>query len=139
MAYEPVNVGDSGGRAAVAGAMLQPDDTVKEVIEFVKALLKHDRIDLDKKKKGAVASPRGATDGKRSTATHAIESVGGKKVLTACPLLFWPPLKMGERVSDQPALALRSWRQHVGRTPGRVFPSSLGLRLGFPPLPLRFP
>ena len=29
----------------------------KEVIEFVKALLEHDRIDLDKKKKGAVASP----------------------------------------------------------------------------------
>ena len=54
----------------------------KEVIEFVKALLEHDRIDLDKKKKGAVASPPGATDGKRITATHAIESVGGKKVLT---------------------------------------------------------
>jgi hypothetical protein len=49
---------------------------------FVKALLKHDRIDLDKKKKVRWLAPPGATDGKRSTATHAIESVGGKKVLT---------------------------------------------------------
>src|SRR5262249_57257510 len=106
MAYEPVNVGDSGGRAAVAGAMLQPDDTVKEVIEFVKALLKHDRIDLDKKKKGAVASPRGATDGKRSTATHAIESVGGKKVLTAWSPPFAPPFKIRVSFSGQPPPAL---------------------------------
>jgi len=127
MAYEPVNVGDSGGRAAVAGAMLQPDDTVKEVIEFVKALLKHDRIDLDKKKKGAVASPRGATDGKRSTATHAIESVGGKKVLTACPLLLRPPLKLREAFADQPALAFRIGHQRVGRTEGRFSRSSCDL------------
>src|SRR4029077_15731233 len=80
MAYEPVNVGDSGGRAAVVGAMPQPDDTDKEVTEFVKSLLEHDRIDLDKKKKGAVASAAGATDGKRSATTHAIKTVGGKKV-----------------------------------------------------------
>src|SRR5262249_60051312 len=119
MAYEPVNVGDSGGRAAVAGAMLQPDDTVKEVIEFVKALLKHDRIDLDKKKKGAVASPRGATDGKRSTATHAIESVGGKKVLTACPPLLRPPLKMRGRVVGPPAPAFPRGHPRDGRTQGR--------------------
>jgi hypothetical protein len=80
--HEPVNVGASGGRAAVVGAMPQPDDTNKEVIEFVKTLLEHDRIDLDKKKKGAVARAADATDGKRSTTTHAIKSVGGKKVLT---------------------------------------------------------
>jgi hypothetical protein len=79
--YEPVNVGASGGRAAVLGAMPQPDDTDKEVIEFVKSLLEHDRIDLDKKKKSAVASAAGTTDGKRSATTHAIKTVGGKKVL----------------------------------------------------------
>jgi hypothetical protein len=41
--------------------------------------VEHGRIDLDKKKKGAVAR---APDGKQSTTTHAIKSVGGKKVLT---------------------------------------------------------
>ena len=50
MAHEPVNIGASGGRAAVMGAMPHPENTDKEVIEFVKALLEHDRIDLDKKK-----------------------------------------------------------------------------------------
>jgi hypothetical protein len=79
IAYEPVNVGASGGRAAVMGAMPQPEDTDKEVIEFVKALLEHDRIDLGKKKKSAIAS---AADGKKNAATHAVKSVGGKKVLT---------------------------------------------------------
>lgn len=80
IAHEPVNVGGSGGRAAVMGAMPQPEDTDKEVIEFVKALLEHDRIDLDKKKKSATASA--AADGKKNAATHAVKSVGGKKMLT---------------------------------------------------------
>ena len=79
VAHEPVNVGGSGGRAAVIGVMPQPDDTDMETIEFVKTLVEHGRIDLDKKKKGAVAR---APDGKQSTTTHAIKSVGGKKVLT---------------------------------------------------------
>ena len=48
--HEPVNIGASGGRATVMGAMPHPEDTEKEVMEFVKVLLEHDRIDLDKKK-----------------------------------------------------------------------------------------
>jgi hypothetical protein len=77
MAYEPVNVGDSGGRAAVVGAMPQPDDTDKEVIEFVKALLKHDRIDLDKKKKVrwlAPPAPRTANGVLRHTPSRVWEA-----------------------------------------------------------------
>lgn len=80
IAHEPVNVGGSGGRAAVMGAMPQPEDTDKEVIEFVKALLEHDRIDLDTKKKSVMASA--AEDGKKNAATHAVKNVGGKKMLT---------------------------------------------------------
>jgi hypothetical protein len=77
VAHEPVNVGSSGGMAAVMGAMPQPADTDKEVIEFVKTLLKHGRIDLAKKKTGAVAGVAGES----TSATHAIKHVGGKKVL----------------------------------------------------------
>jgi hypothetical protein len=94
IAHEPVNIGASGGRAAVMGAMPQPEDTDKEVIEFVKALLEHDRIDLGKKKQATGASRRSlvagrgaaegerSADGKKQAATHTVKSVGGKKVLT---------------------------------------------------------
>jgi hypothetical protein len=51
-------------------------DTEAEVQSFVKSLLEHGRIDLGKPKKGAVA----AVDREGGT-THAIKSVGGKKVL----------------------------------------------------------
>jgi hypothetical protein len=77
VAHEPVNVGNSGGVAAVMGAMPQPHDSEKEVIEFVKMLLEHDRIALDKKKTGAVAG----AGGKQTSTTHAVKNVGGKKVL----------------------------------------------------------
>lgn len=83
VAHEPVNVGGSGGQAAVMGMMPQAEDTEKEVLEFVKALLEHDRIDLDKKKTSAIAmAMANADDGKKNAATHAVKNVGGKKVLT---------------------------------------------------------
>jgi hypothetical protein len=78
IAHEPVMIGGSGGQAAVMGIMPHGADTEAEVQSFVKSLLKHDRIDLGKKtkKKGLVASLDG-----ESHATHAIKTVGGKKVL----------------------------------------------------------
>src|SRR5262249_37467737 len=74
--HEPVLVGNSGGQAAVMGAVPNPFDTESEVQSFVKALLAHDRIELPAKRRGAVATSR-----KIGQATHAIKSVGGKKVL----------------------------------------------------------
>lgn len=103
IAHEPVNVGASGGRAAVMGAMPHPEDTDTEVAEFVKALLEHDRIDFGKKKKAAVATRRSlvadsgaaeggrSADGKRLSATHAVKSVGGKRVLTRIRFLCGSP------------------------------------------------
>ena len=76
MAHEPVIVGGSGGRAAVMGGMPNTEDTDNEVIEFVKSLMEHDRIDLGKKKSAIAA------DGDTSAATHAVKSVGGRKVLS---------------------------------------------------------
>jgi hypothetical protein len=69
-------VGSSGRRAAVMGAIPQSADTESEVRAFVKSLLEHDRIEVGKAKKSAVAA---STHFGR--ATHAIKSVGGKKVL----------------------------------------------------------
>jgi hypothetical protein len=79
VAPESVMVGGSGGQAAVMGLMPHATDTEAEVQSFVKSLLQHDRIALDdkkSKKKGLVAS---LGDGRH--ATHAIRTVGGKKVL----------------------------------------------------------
>jgi hypothetical protein len=76
MTREPVIVGASGNRAAVLGAVPHASDTDTEVRAFVETLLEHRRIDLGTSKKGAVSD---ATH--PSHTTHAIRSVGGKKVL----------------------------------------------------------
>jgi Fungalysin metallopeptidase (M36) len=76
MTREPVIVGASGNRAAVLGAVPHASDTDTEVRAFVETLLEHRRIDLGTSKKGAVSA---ATH--PSHTTHAIRSVGGKKVL----------------------------------------------------------
>jgi len=79
IAHEPVMVGASGGRASVMGAMPHPENTDVEVQSFVESLLEHGRIDLGKskaKKKSAIASSK-----QIGTTTHAIKTVGGKKVL----------------------------------------------------------
>jgi Fungalysin metallopeptidase (M36) len=76
IAHEPVMIGGSGGRASIMGAMPNGADTEAEVRSFVTSLLEHGRIDLGKPKKGAVASVNREGD-----TTHAIKSVGGKKVL----------------------------------------------------------
>ncbi len=74
--YEATMVGSSGRRAAVMGAIPQSADTESEVRAFVKSLLEHDRIEVGKAKKSAVASSK-----QFGQATHAIKSVGGKRVL----------------------------------------------------------
>jgi hypothetical protein len=73
---EPVLVGESGGHAAVMGAVPNPVDTESEVRSFVESLLKHDRIEIPGTRRGAVASTK-----RSGKPTHAVKSVGGKKVL----------------------------------------------------------
>ena len=72
-------IGGSGGRAAVMGAMPHAADTDSEVLEFVKSLMEHGRVDLGKKKQAAT---RMVATGRMGTATHAIKSVGGRSVLS---------------------------------------------------------
>ena len=79
LAHEPVMIGGSGGRAAVMGAMPHAADTDSEVLEFVKSLMEHGRVDLGKKKQAAT---RMVATGRTGTATHAIKSVGGRSVLS---------------------------------------------------------
>jgi len=76
--HEPVLVGNSGGHAAVMGIAPNPVDTESEVHSFVESLLAHDRIELPGTKRRAVAPPKKKRVGRP---THAIKSVGGKKVL----------------------------------------------------------
>jgi hypothetical protein len=68
-------VGESGGRAAIMGAVPHVSDTDSEVWAFVESLLTHRRIKMGKKK-GA-----GETDTHRDHTTHAVKTVGGQKVL----------------------------------------------------------
>ena len=72
LAQEPVVVGSSGGRAALLGALPNPLDTQAEVQAFVASLLAHRRIQL----------PGEAARSHPQHATHAVKTVGGKKVLT---------------------------------------------------------
>lgn len=81
-AAEPVLVGASGTRAAVLGALPQPNRTENEVAAFVETLLKNGRIALGKpvaKKALAFALPEPKSN---NVATHVIRSVGGKQVLS---------------------------------------------------------
>lgn len=81
LAHDATRVGGSGGRAAVMGAMPHGADTESEVRAYVKSLLEHDRIDMGggKPKKGAVGLRAAAVAKVKS---HAIKTVGGKKVLS---------------------------------------------------------
>jgi Fungalysin metallopeptidase (M36) len=77
MAPEPVIVGASGTRAALVGTLPLAVNTEEEVQAFVTTLLEHDRIEFDKTKKKSAVSLDSDGGGK----THAIKTVGGKKVL----------------------------------------------------------
>jgi len=92
----PVLVGDSGGRAAVMGALPEPVSTAHEVEAFVMSLLKNNQIEFGgSKAKTAAAGARktrrgiaadvggGGADKARPVAreTHRVVTVGGRKVL----------------------------------------------------------
>jgi hypothetical protein len=72
IAHETVMVGDSGGRAAVMGALPDTASTESEVHAFVESLLAHKRVQLPGAKRAKYPEHT----------THAVKSVGGKKVLT---------------------------------------------------------
>ena len=80
-APEGVLVGTSGRRAAVLGALPERSAITDEVESYVDSLVIHGRIDYGGK---AAASPR-----RVSWHSHAIRSMGGRRVLTrtrfACP------------------------------------------------------
>lgn len=82
-APEAVLVGESGGRAAILGALPQPATTADEVETFVRSLLTQRAIDFGEqpekpKPKPAAAIAKHPVD----PVTHTIKMVGGKKVLT---------------------------------------------------------
>ncbi|MGH9565546.1 MAG: hypothetical protein ACRD4I_06160, partial [Candidatus Angelobacter sp.] len=76
LSREPVMVGESGGRAAIMGAVPHVSDTDREVWAFVESLLTHRRIKMGKKQKGAAT-----TGTHRNHTTHVVKTVGRQKVL----------------------------------------------------------
>jgi len=84
-AAEVALVGESGGRAAVLGALPAAANTDNEVEVFVRSLLRTDAIDFDGRKK-AKGRPKKLVASVAARAinpvTHTIRTVGGKKVLT---------------------------------------------------------
>ena len=78
LGHELVTVGNSGGRAAVLGAVPDATDTEGEVRNYVGSLLQSDAIDFGassgKKRGAAAATAEGST-------THKIKTVAGKKLL----------------------------------------------------------
>lgn len=85
-AREAVLVGDSGGRAAILGAMPQVATTIDEAESFVRTLLSKSAIDFGDSGAPKRAPVKGAvafsTEGPEIDAiTHRIKTVGGKKVL----------------------------------------------------------
>jgi hypothetical protein len=91
IAPEGVLVGRSGPRAAVLGGLPEARVTTDEVESYVGSLLAHDRIDFGPMRKAAAG--RGAS----GWHSHAVRSVGGRRVLTrvrfACHRPFMRPAR----------------------------------------------
>jgi hypothetical protein len=91
-AAEAVLVGGSGPRAAILGALPEPNRTMDEVSAYVETLINYNRIAPSRAAPKAARRARGAKrtalvasapdDGSPTLFTHVIRSVGGKKVLT---------------------------------------------------------
>ena len=82
MAPVAVDVGASGARAAVMGALPEPVSTEREVQTFVAALLRHGQIEMAPGAKGTRS--RGAVAGRPQPIrreTHVVKVVRGKKML----------------------------------------------------------
>jgi hypothetical protein len=93
-APESVLVGDSGGRAAVLGALPEPATTADEVSTFVRSLVKQGAIQFGPPPSRPRAAVAGLTAAARPEKlpppiTHAIQEVRGQKTLVrlrfACP------------------------------------------------------
>jgi hypothetical protein len=80
-APEPILIGASGGRAALLGALPEPNRTEDEVQAYVASLLKHDRISFARGARRAVTAVSAAKKAPEIY-THAVRSIAGKKVLT---------------------------------------------------------
>ena len=78
----PVVLGESGGRAAVMGAIPEPVSIEQEVQAFARSLLKHGQIEFvtpkGAKASAAVSIPK---DAKVPRATHRVMTVNGTKML----------------------------------------------------------
>ncbi|HEX3147745.1 MAG TPA: hypothetical protein VHR66_06650 [Gemmataceae bacterium] len=77
-AGETVLVGSSGGRAAVFGAMPEPNQSEDEVLAFVESLIANGRVQIGQKPKLAAVARSKISYG----ITHVIRAKGDKKVLT---------------------------------------------------------
>ena len=82
LGYEPVVVGNSGGRAAVMGTLPNAADTEGEVHAFVASLMAQGQFEpgAAKTRSRSRAAPAGADDADNAP-THAVQTVAGKKVL----------------------------------------------------------
>jgi Fungalysin metallopeptidase (M36) len=85
MAAEPILVGNSGGRAAILGALPESSATMDEVYSFVDSLLKNNQIEFAGTGRRTAAVRRGAvaltSPPITAPSTHAVRTRGGKKVL----------------------------------------------------------
>jgi hypothetical protein len=77
-------VGESGGRAAILGALPVPESTADEVETFVRSLVAQDAIDFygkqkTKAKKALMVARKRAPP---NPITHTVKTVAGKRVLT---------------------------------------------------------
>jgi hypothetical protein len=74
---ESVLVGAAGTRAAMLGMLPEPALTTDEVHSFVAMLLRHKKIEFERKARGVRERPRDGTH-----PTHAVRQVGRKRLLT---------------------------------------------------------
>jgi hypothetical protein len=78
---EPVLVGTVRRSAAILGQLPEPTATTDEVNTFVRSLLETDRIAFERNAVRRGVRSAVARDERKRLPTHAIRSVGGKKVL----------------------------------------------------------
>jgi hypothetical protein len=81
-ANEPMLIGSSGGRAAVLGALPEPNRTADEVTAFVETLVKHGRIAFTAPAPRTAAAAAAPERAARQPYTHIVRRENRKRVLT---------------------------------------------------------